>query len=288
MFFGQNLIFNYNNKAEKIVANNRVITNHDSKIIYSNRKPKKIAEKLIQNNYNISCDKSTTFHTSTGEATKTIFRTIKIKNYKKKDANTENELKKLIRLYKNRISAKKSRQKRKIYITALEKQVKNLEHDLSLYENMKNENQIEEFIDEVYKLYMNQLGKREKEIILLNNKKDKVFQIKKREFKTLQNQYGTEIFKKLIQNIIPIEFKVFANKYIKFADLCIFNSFGELIEKILENQLILDEVYNLRSGAIDITNSMPLKIFCFFEKLKEFIFKFQEIIYDLKIFDEFN
>ena len=155
MFFGQNLIVNYNNNAEKIVANNRVITNHDSKIVYSNRKPKKISEKLIQNNYNMSFDKSTTFHSSTGEATKTIFRTIKIKNYKKKDANTENELNKLIRLYKNRISAKKSRQKRKIYITALEKQVNNLEHELSLYENMKNENQIEEFIDEVYKLYMN-------------------------------------------------------------------------------------------------------------------------------------
>ena len=111
--------------------------------------------------------------------------------------------------------------------------------------------------------------------------------MKKTEFKTLQNQYSIDIFKKLIQKIIPIEFKIFGNKYIKFADLSNFNSFGDLIEKIIENQFILDEVYNLRSGAIDKSNTMPLKIFTFFEKLKEFIFKFQELILDVKRFEDF-
>jgi hypothetical protein len=83
-----------------------------------------------------------------------------------------------------------------------------------------------------------------------------------------------------------LEFKVFANKYIKFADLGNCTSFNEIIEKIIENQIILDEVYNLRSGHLDKINAMPLKIFSFFEKLKEFIYNFQDLLLDIKRFDE--
>jgi hypothetical protein len=97
-----------------------------------------------------------------------------------------------------------------------------------------------------------------------------------------------DIFKKLIQNIIPLEFKLFASKYIKFADISNFYSFEELGKKIMENQVILDEIYNLRSGNIDKLNNVPLKIFSFMENLKEFLFNFQDLLKDIKKFDDIN
>ncbi len=56
----------------------------------------------------------------------------------------------------------------------------------------------------------------------------------------------------------------------------------------MENQLILDEIYNLRSGNIDKMNNVPLKIFSFMENLKEFLFNFQDLLKDIKKFDDIN
>jgi len=81
---------------------------------------------------------------------------------------------------------------------------------------------------------------------------------------------------------------LFASKYIKFADISNFYSFDELVKKIMENQLILDEIYNLRSGNIDKMINVPLKIFSFMENLKEFLFNFQDLLKDIKKFDDIN
>ena len=54
-----------------------------------------------------------------------------------------------MRLYKNRLSAKKCRQKRKAYIEALEKKVDHLEQELANYENLKRNNIMEVFLEEV-------------------------------------------------------------------------------------------------------------------------------------------
>ena len=60
---------------------------------------------------------------------KTIFQTIK----KKRKKTKSNNLQDLLKLYYNRISAKQSRQRRKLKIDALEKRIKNLEDEIRNY-----------------------------------------------------------------------------------------------------------------------------------------------------------
>jgi len=117
--------------------------------VNTSKKQRKKSERY-KNSFS-SVDKATTLHSSslTAENSKNIFKTIKIKNAKKKSEKTENDIKKLVRLYKNRISAKKCRQKRKAYIEALEKKVDHLEQELANYENLKKNNIMEVFLDEV-------------------------------------------------------------------------------------------------------------------------------------------
>ena len=74
----------------------------------------------------------------------------------------------------------------------------------------------------------------------------------------------------LVKAIMPIEYKVFNHKFIKFSDLNTYDSIEELIEKIKENQCILEEIYNLTSNNTNISSAIPLKIFKFFEKLREY------------------
>ena len=139
------------------------------------KKPRKKPErnKTLPNNISNS-EKTATLNTnmSTTDPSKSIFKTIKIKNSRKKEENNEHDIKKLVRLYKNRISAKKCRQKRKAYIEALEKKVNHLEQELLVYENIKKNNLMENFLEEVNKYFLIKLNKKENEIIL--NCKSKV------------------------------------------------------------------------------------------------------------------
>ena len=141
----QNLINKYTNIKEKFGPNIESNRSNVNQI----KKERKRSERY-KNSFS-SVDKVTTLHSSciTTDNSKNIFKTIKIKNAKKKSENTENDIKKLVRLYKNRLSAKKCRQKRKAYIEALEKKVDRLEQELSNYENLKRNNIMEVFLEEV-------------------------------------------------------------------------------------------------------------------------------------------
>jgi hypothetical protein len=55
------------------------------------------------------------------------------------------------------------------------------------------------------------------------------------EYKEYQMFLIIELFKKLLSNIIPIEFKIFSNIGIKLHELSYNDSLDELINKIKEN-----------------------------------------------------
>jgi len=89
---------------------------------------------------------------------------------------------------------------------------------------------------------------------------------------------------------MPIEYNVFASKFIRFNDISSCESTNKMIEKLIDNQEILDGIYDLRNDFLaktDFTNlSMPQKFFVFFEKLKQFTQQFSDITEDLLIFEE--
>ncbi len=96
---------------------------------------------------------------------KNIFKTIK-NSYKLKPKNAliageDNKeispniyMKKIMKLMKNRLSARKCRQKKKIYMKNLEEEIVGLRSQLTKYKSLNsNEMKMEFFINEVFILY---------------------------------------------------------------------------------------------------------------------------------------
>jgi hypothetical protein len=79
---------------------------------------------------------------------KTIFKTFKNNPNMSED---NSQMKKMMRLMKNRLSARKCRQKKKVYINALEKEICEMQLKLEKYQNIeKKEKQNENIFKIVF------------------------------------------------------------------------------------------------------------------------------------------
>jgi len=105
---------------------------------------------------------------------------------------------------------------------------------------------------------------------LLNNKNNK-----KQHYGKLQTEIVIDLYKKLIKSIIPVEIKVFIKKFINLKDIKNFDDIDTLLKNIIENQRILEEVYNFDLFGNEQI-SLPLQTYCFFEHLKNFTIHFNE------------
>jgi len=179
------------------------------------------------------------------------------------------------RLMKNRVSAKKCRQKKKLYLDDLEVKVKYLEKELEKYNSQSS---IEKLIDKLEKTE-NQISNSKQ--LNINMKSD---------YQEIQNAALSLLFKKMINTIIPIEFKNFGNKFIKFIEIGKYQNIDELFVYINENQEILKEIFSLKREEPNPNKALtlPEKFFNFFEKLKTFSSLFNEISTDLATFEKPN
>jgi hypothetical protein len=77
---------------------------------------------------------------------RTIFKTFKAS----RNSDSQNEMKKMMRLMKNRLSARKCRQKKKYYVEQMEEEILQLKNELEKYKNMeKKEKSLEGMIKAV-------------------------------------------------------------------------------------------------------------------------------------------
>lgn len=79
---------------------------------------------------------------------------------------------------------------------------------------------------------------KEKEIYLQNSNstpKKKIDNLKA-DYTNMQNSLLTELFMKMVKNIIPIDYKSFTNKFIKLKEFSNNDTFDMLMEKIKDNQ----------------------------------------------------
>jgi hypothetical protein len=100
---------------------------------------------------------------------KTIFKTIKNHNKQslklhskavnlEKEINSTVDMKKMMKLMKNRLSARKCRQKKKHYIKNLEKEIHDLRDELNKYKSIQtNEMKLEYYIDQVIYIIIQKL-----------------------------------------------------------------------------------------------------------------------------------
>jgi len=257
---------------------------------FLNRKLKKISQKDTSER-KFSCDLEPTnditrkherndlSHADSTYSKKGIFKTLKAEKEQRKKEEPK-DVRKMIKLMKNRISARKCRQKKKEYFDTLEEKVEKLEKELEKYKLL---NQQKNMLD----IMMENLQEKEKEITKTDKSKT---QGKKGEFKAIQNNLLFEFYKRIIKAVMPIEYNIFASKFIKFNDISSCESTNTMIDKLVENQEILDGIYDLKNDFLTKTNltnlTLPQKFFIFFEKLKQFTSQFNELTEDLFNFEE--
>ena len=72
---------------------------------------------------------------------------------------------------------------------------------------------------------------------------------------------------------IPIDIRIFANKFIKLQGLDEFDSFEDCVNKIKENQFILEEIYDLKNVekiGIELTHlHFPKRVKDFYDRVIE-------------------
>jgi len=83
--------------------------------------------------------------------------------------------------------------------------------------------------------------------------------------------------KKIVQNTIPLELKYLENKVLKLKTITNFDTLDSFLEKTIQNQSLLEEACDIRYAGVNKV-SIPIKIFIFFEQLRQLAMKFREFL----------
>jgi len=219
-------------------------------------------------------DRYETHSVADSSVSKSIFKTLR-----NDDDGEKGNVKKMMKLLKNRISARKCRQKKKQYYDSLEGKVEKLEKELEKYKAINKQKNLIDYL-------LENLEVKEKEIAKTDKNKTAPG---KEEYRNIQKNALIELYRKILKAIMPIEYNVFASKFIKFNDITTCDNANKIVQKISENQDILDGIYDLKNDFLTKFNSdnltLPQKFFIFFEKLKHFTQQFSEISDDLNNFE---
>ncbi len=168
------------------------------------------------------------------------------------------------KLLKNRLSARKCRQKKKKYITNLEEQVKIYKEEI---EKFKKENEKKNHIEN----YFNILEKNEKEIENCTNKKK--IDSMKNEYIENQKILLNNLFIKQIKVMMPIECKIFQNKFIKVLLFKDDDSPDIILKKTIDNLKKLNELYDFKNkNSLNISGKeeVAFKLYLFYEMLQKY------------------
>jgi len=184
------------------------------------------------------------------------------------------------KLGRNRVSAKKSRQKKKAYINSLESRYIKLEAELKQAKKMAQEgkNSINSKIQEV--------EAREKEYFVLltqpratNQLQHNKNQNEENKIKFFHNKMQSslivELYRDLIKSIVPLDVKYFEAKCANLQDIYKFSTIDEFLDILVQNQYVLNESYNFQYAS-DATASFPFQVYMFYEHLKKMTLDFKE------------
>ena len=168
------------------------------------------------------------------------------------------------KLLKNRLSARKCRQKKKKYIISLEEQVKIYKEEI---EKFKKEYEKKNHIEH----YFNVLEKNEKEIENCSNKKK--VDVIKNEYIENQKILLNNLFIKQVKVMMPIECKIFQNKFIKVLLFKDDDSPDIILKKTIDNLKKLNELYDFKNkNSLNISGKeeVAFKLYLFYEMLQKY------------------
>ena len=210
---------------------------------------------------------------------------------------------------KNKLSARKSRLKKKLYVEQLEKEyilvkkeLDEIKKSMNLNSNTINTN-IE--CNENKKLINNNLCqnctnidnlKGEENLIISEKSEKKNIRII-HSFTAKQRLYLEQLLTKQIQIMMPIKIKIFQNKYLKLANIDNDDNLSTIKNKIDENIQAIKELYDIDDFKDEEDNgrakikkyqndnmknkSMAYQIYNFYNNLKNYVNDFEKIYFSL-------
>jgi hypothetical protein len=197
----------------------------------------------------------------------------------RKRKNTR-ENRKQLKLIRNRISAKKSRIKKKAYIQNLEEKIEELETQiqklkLPKFNENNNGSKLDEKISYLETMSLNYIRLMSDAPFSMNlnfamegNSKIKT------EYQRTQTLLSFELFKSLVKSLTPLEIKYFEVKLSILKDYNKSENIHVFLETILENQFLLNEIYSFHFAS-DATVSFPFHVYMFYEQIKKIAIEFK-------------
>ena len=134
------------------------------------------------------------------------------------------------------MSAKKCKKKKKDYLNNLEDQVEKYKKIINQYENIFQKNQSFENV-------FNQLNEKENYLYLNDIPDSKVEEIKK-EYKNQQIWLQNKLLNKLIRIMIPLEYKIFYQKFLKL-DIIEENDDIKNMKNKINNNILMYNIFLL-------------------------------------------
>jgi len=103
------------------------------------------------------------------------------------------------------------------------------------------------------------------------------------DYSKIQNGLISEIFKKMIKNLVPLDIKFFETKCARLKDIYEFESIDSFVEILCENQFVLNDVYQFQYSS-EVTTSFPLHVYMFYEQLKKLALNLKEYLFKARKF----
>jgi hypothetical protein len=185
------------------------------------------------------------------------------------------------KLLMNRISARKSRLKKKQYIKCLEEETANLKNQIILNEkiginsnNLLSKNIDEDNNEEKNKIFFNKmilLEKQEKEVKREGQKK-KINIMKQHE--VLKKIFLKEMLVKQIHYFLPLQYQIFGEKFIKLVQIYEDDSISVIITKVNEN---LQKIKNYLNVVSKKRIKLVIRFYEIYKKIKNFTDNFHQL-----------
>ena len=196
----------------------------------------------------------------------------------------EKEMQKQKKLLMNRISAKKSRLKKKVYIKCLEDELEKMKNEIEQKRNFEKfylpgisnqKNGVEIISSDVqrYNILINQ------ENNLLQKSKNDTESMN--DYINLQKEILHDILIKIIEVSMPIKCKIFQYKYFKLQKFENNDSLEVIINKINGNIEMLKELYDfdkqIKSSKKSKSESMAYQLYNYYDNLKNYVASFKKM-----------
>jgi len=248
---------------------------------------------LNSNNTNSAVNKITKSINNKNELKDNGIKTTKKNLFNLFDFTALSEFQKENQKIKNKISARKSRLKKKLYIEKLKKEYDLMKNELNEIKqkvginNEKNIISLKEIDDKNnYNICVDkQKLKEEEKSIISNNEKDvKIIN----SFSSKQKMILEKLLIEQMEIMMPIQIKKFQNKYLKLFDITQNDNISTIKNKIEENIQVLQELYVFDSckeenngsniyQKIPKNKSMAYQIYNYYINLRNYVTEFEKL-----------